>query len=210
VSVDKQRGTGLQDRLQSGGVGSVESVVGNPSVQPQHDRGQLAQVGGDVVGREKTCAAPEQGGVGVEGFHERTGLSGMRAEEGDHLVAVTLGVVERAAIKADAVTGQRLGDHRGTAAAGRQGRRGTVLVGGGEAAGGMNEFAPGSVAPVSTNSAALALGDSTLRKSSAPTPPAATSTITRTAINHLRLDPVPGGGGGCTLGATSVAASRVS
>jgi hypothetical protein len=40
---------------------------------------------------------------------------------------------------------------------------GWVLVGGGVAAGGMNVLAPGSVAPVSTNSVLLVAGDRTLR-----------------------------------------------
>src|ERR1700730_301169 len=69
---------------------------------------------------------------------------------------------------------------------------GWVLVGGGEAAGGMNEFTPGSVAPVSTNS--VPLGDRTLRSSNTPAPAAAMSSTTSTAINHVRLDPVAGGG----------------
>src|ERR1700736_2539475 len=95
---------------------------------------------------------------------------------------------------------------------------GWVLVGGGEAAGGMNEFTPGSVAAVSTNS--VPLGDRTLRSSTTPTPAAATSSTTSTTSNHLRFDPVAGGGasvaqcGGPTVdgrtGAAPVAASWVS
>ena len=77
---------------------------------------------------------------------------------------------------------------------------GWVLVGGDVAAGGMNEFAPGSVAPVSTNSV-VSLGDRTLRSSSTPPPAAAMSTTTSNAINHLRLDPVAGGASVARCGA---------
>ena len=61
---------------------------------------------------------------------------------------------------------------------------GWVLVGGGEAAGGMSEFTPGSVAAVSINSGPVALGDRTLPSSNAPPPAAAMSTTTSAAINH--------------------------
>ena len=96
---------------------------------------------------------------------------------------------------------------------------GWLLVGGGEAAGGMNEFTPGSVAVVSTSSAALGLEDTTFRSSNTPAPAAAMSRTTSNAINHLRLDPVVGRGasvarwGPCVggrTGAAPVAASWVS
>ena len=81
----------------------------------------------------------------------------------------------------------------------------------------MNEFTPGSVAAVSTSSAALGLGDRTFRSSTTPTPAAAMSTTTSNAINHLRRDPGrgvsvawSGGPDGGGIGAAAVAASWVS
>src|SRR5262245_24164193 len=84
----------------------------------------------------------------------------------------------------------------------------------------MNEFAPGSVAPVSTNSPPVGLDEKTLRSSTTPTPAAPTSVMTSNAINHLRIERVAGdagyvarcdgSAGGGNTGAAPVAASWVS
>jgi hypothetical protein len=58
----------------------------------------------------------------------------------------------------------------------------------------MNALAPGSVAPVSTNSALAVLGDRTLRSSKADTATKTTRT-TAAAMNHLRFDRPAGGRG---------------
>jgi hypothetical protein len=138
-------------------VGSVESVIGDPSVQPQQDGGEFAQLGGDVDGGEGVSAAPVWGRVTVEGFDERAGLGGVGVQEGDHLLAVAFGVVDGASIEAVAVAGQRLGRHGGAIALRLQGGRGQSGSRRRRGRGGMNAFSPGSVAPVSTNSPPAAL-----------------------------------------------------
>ena len=147
VGVEEHGGARLEDRLQGGGVCSVESVVGDPGVQPQHGGGEFAQVGGDVGGGERCPPLQYRVESVLRASTKAPAWAGWAPRKVIILFAVAFGVVEGAAVEAVAVAGQRLGGHGGAIALWLQGGRGLSVGRRRRGRGGHERVRPGVGGP---------------------------------------------------------------